>query len=411
MARAKTDTLLALDTWAEILGIDSFGFNQLYVNQLNAGNSCNSIFYQFEWQRDYLSREEIARAIAKAELAIAQQLNFYPAPKYIPAEPVKPLYARNARPRTGYGWPAYNWNRYPLFDSIQLKWHKIRSGGVLARTSIGDTVNLTYSDSDGDGINDVFTCSIVTTVTDPYEIALYFRDADRAPASAPINESWRIRPVEVSIAGGTATITGHAALLVKPILESGVAVQALDPTVTTNFVEEVSVYRVYTDTATVGSDGYAYWEAIIGDCSTPPCDLDTKAIECLLDKNSNMGQVGIAYVETDCCLQWRNPDLFSVNYLAGEPLVNGQMNPDMAQIVTMLSVAYLANLACGCERSDRILAYWHYDVTETAVPNDPRSRPRQLSASEAQSPFGFSRGALYAWERLQSMYHITGVSA
>lgn len=109
-----------------------------------------------------------------------------------------------------------------------------------------------------------------------------------------------------------------------------------------------------------------------------------------------MGQVFIAYDGDSCCGHWRPPDQVSVNYLAGYPLVNNQMDPDMAQIVAALAAGILPKRTCNCERAERIIDYWREDLS---IGNRERSA-RALSPHEQSSPFGFTRGALFAWERM-----------
>lgn len=73
MAVAKEPTLLALDRFAEILGINPAHFNQgASTTVMPMLTNCPDIYYQFAWQRaDCVSREEIARGIRQAEEEIA----------------------------------------------------------------------------------------------------------------------------------------------------------------------------------------------------------------------------------------------------------------------------------------------------------------------------------------------------
>jgi len=426
MARASTPTLLPLDRWASILGIDPFSFNQIGLgfpdnSVVGITASCSSVFYQTAWQgsarNQQLSREEIALAISRAEDMLAEQLTFYPAPKYIVQEmDVYPMvqgkpYAANgvALWQTGFGFPY----AYPKVPSVQLAWHKVAGGGVLARTDYGDTANLTLIDSTtgipavAPAFNDAFTCTVVVpSGTSASEIGVYFRPADRVPINTDINETWRIRPVTVTVSGTTATITGHITLLVKPNLESGVTVEPLDVTNTATYVTQVNVERVYRDTT---QQGNAYWEKIFP-CDEAPCDLTYQPV-CLADRNARMGQVGIHFTDTtNCCSEWRAPDLVTLNYLAGEPLVNNEMSDIYAQMVTYLSVGLLAGFTCGCERAKFLLEYWQHNVTQSGTIAGRTVEPRQLNQHEASSPFGFTNGGLYAWNRMVAKGQVTGIS-
>lgn len=423
MARASTPTLLPLDTWARILQLDLFDFNQIGVGfpegaVVGLTQACGNVFYQYGWQgqnrAENMSREEIGFAVHQAEEAVADQLGYYPAPKFLTQE--QRIYPRANMP---YAWGGGAWsfgwffpNASPRSSSVQMKWTKIQGGGTLARTLIGDTVNLTLIDSTTGiaavppAFNDAFTCSIALggATTDPYEVGVYIRASDRVPLNADVDESWRLRPVTVTITAGTATITGHIGLLVKPTLQAGVTPQPIDITDATAFVGQVTVYRVYRDSS---DSGLALWEQITpcdGSSDLSPCDLLTEDI-CIGNRNGERGQVFISFTDDNCCLQWRAPDQVTVNYLAGEPLVNGQMNIDFAQMVTYLSCGYLPNKKCGCDAADILINYWRQDMT---MPTAEGQIPRQLTPYELTCPFGYSRGALYAWNRLREKVHYVG---
>ena len=65
MARCSIETGLPLDTWAAILGISPWEFNQCRF-PVTKSAQCSDVVYQFPWQHDHLSREEIGEAIADA---------------------------------------------------------------------------------------------------------------------------------------------------------------------------------------------------------------------------------------------------------------------------------------------------------------------------------------------------------
>lgn len=394
MARASTETLLSLDEFAEILGLDPFSLNQFGEGFPNPpSHSCANVFYQYEWQQDYLSREELGRAIYRAEELLAQQLGYYPAPKYIAGESVQYVKSHHAWHDANYQWKA-----------VQTRYQRVLGGGVRARTLLG-TVNVTYSDPDGDGVDELFTTAAqLTTITDTSEIGIYFKSTDRS--GVPVDETWRIRPVTVTIAGGSAIITGHASMLGLPILSSGYNVAALDVTDAANYVTQVEVYRVYRDTS---DSGNAYWEA--GDCTTEPCTLEERALTCLGDRNGDYGLVFTSYDYTDCW-NWRGPDKLTLNYLAGIPRISYQdrMQQEFAQMTAYLAVGLTADLSCGCERSDRILGYWREDLSRSeSTPANSRSGTF-ITPHQTNSAFGYTRGGLFAWDRVSELRQYMGLS-
>lgn len=392
MARAETITLLPIDTWAAIMGVSPWWTNQCGEGIPGGGAQCDHVLMQFPWHGDFLSREEIARSIAKAEEMVAEELNYWPAPKYITDE-VHPYPRPFKRELYGYaGTPRGQWK------AVQLNWGKVQGGGIMARTLVNIAGAVVMSDNDGDGINDRFTVTVATTVTDPTEIAIYFVSADRNGVA--LDETWRIRPVNVTISGGNAVITGHPSLLVKPDLTLRVDPSSLDVTVAANFVTTVEVHRVYLDTTSTTaspSQGIVMWEN--PDCAVPPCSVEWLPV-CQGARNADQGLVSVDYRQGGlyCAPQDREPDRVNLHYLAGAPLVNGQMARAMADIVAHLATGILPVGPCGCERSDRIISWWRN------LPSHGNESARPLTMREIDDcPFGQSRGALWAWKRVENL--------
>lgn len=386
MARSTTETLLPLATWAKTMQINPWEFEQIgtgfpVVNQAQ----CDHVFFQYSWQQDFLSREEIAQTIQLAEDMIAEQLHYYPAPKYFRDE-------AHSYPKTPAirGW-GNGYTANGRLKSVELNWHKVQGGGVLARTLIEAGAAVVLSDENGDGINDLFTVTVATALTDPAEIAAYFAAADRE--GEDVGESWRIRPVKVVISGGNATIKGHSSLLVDPALTTATDPAVLNVTDAATYVGTVDVYRVYRDDSTAtGLQGNAVWEN--GDCNDPPCSVGYSPL-CIGSRNPDLGWVSVNYqLDGTSCPGWE-PDQVVINYLAGEPLVNGEMSPQMADIVAHLATALLPVDKCGCERADKIVAYWR-----EVPPAGGEGLRSDLVGDFTVNPFGPQRGAVYAWNRV-----------
>jgi hypothetical protein len=395
--RASTETLLSLLEFADIMGIDPFEMGQFTTPQANA-RQCEDVFYQFSYQQDFLSREEVARTIKRAEDAIALELGFQPGPVYCTETVEYPAPAQ----RDLFGAAGTHRGQW---KALTLGTAKVIGGGSLARTQIDAGAAVVLSDNDGDSIKETFTVGpFATTITDPDEIAIYFTATDRN--SAPLDETWRIRPVRVAISGGNATITGHAALLAKPDLTLKYNATALDVGDATNFAATVEVQRVYRDTTATDAtpaQGYALWEQRPDNpCADEPCSQTTRAI-CIGERYAEMGQVFAAFSDPTSCWGWREPDRVSFKYLAGVPRAagTGRMNNEMAEIVAHLAAAWLPVLKCGCERSNRILAWWQ------GLPSDEEGRKaRPVTFEEINTPFGERRGAVYAWKRVQRLAKI-----
>ena len=384
--RASTPTLLSLFEWGTILGIDPFELAG-FMSPIDRDRGCASVFFQYQYQQDFLSREEVASTIAAAEAAIADHLGYWPAPVYT-SEMIT------------YPRPAASWLTVPAV-ALPVRWAKVHGAGTFAREEISASSPVTLSDEDGDGVNETFTVTQATGVTDPEEIALYYIAADRL--GAPLDETWRIRPLNVTISDGVVTITGHASLLAKPDRTHRFDVEPLDYTDAANYVTNVAVYRVYRDTTATEAapkQGRAIWDSAARPCVYAPCEQTSRPI-CVVDRYTDSAQVRIAPVSTSMCAGWRNPDAVEVHYLHGVPQVNGRMDRTMAEIVARLATAWLPVEKCGCERSNRIISYWRalMNMDETG------GEPRPLTIGEVDNPFGPRRGAVWAWNRVQALKH------
>lgn len=396
MARADLVTLLPLDSWAAIMQISPFEFNQIGAGfPRNATNQCNSVWYQYSWQKDFISRSELAEAISAAESAIAEQLGYWPAPKQFIDEVA---IINSGSPLKG-AWSGFNSNGW--WKRANLKWGYFQGGGLLNRTAIDTNVAVVLSDPDGDTINEQFTLTVATTETDPLKIGVYFDATERMNSS--LNESWRIRPIKVSISGGTATITGHASLLVKPSLETVVNPLVLDVTDATIYVTAVEVWRVWRDdtfTTSAPYQGAAIWDNP-DDCVGVGCTESILPI-CLAAQGES---VFASYGAPSTWPYRYQASRIKANYWAGFPLDSyGQMDRQHAQMVAYLATALLTGEKCGCERSNQILHEWR------AKPNDGDSGRNFTQAELDDNPFVERKGALWAWRRVKALRMIGAVS-
>lgn len=386
---ASTITQLSLFEWAEVLQISPWEVAQIGDGvPLKSDRHCSDVFFQYGWQRDHLSREEVADAIRNAEDTIAMHLGYYPAPKFIAGEPSRYPEHFNT---VIYGDPVTPKGQW---KPIKLDWKYVQGGGLFNRTEISANESVTLSD-EGTGVNDTFTLSVATTVTDPDEIAIYFSAANRL--GEDISEKWRIRPINVSIASGTATIKGHVTLLVDPALQVDSDADPLDAGAAP-YVTTVDVYRAFRDTTATDANpkqGTAEWDKVPGD--DDDAVVLTKGIR-LGAYNSKLGLVTVQIPQT--WPQQRQPDKVSINYEAGIPRVNGRMNKQYAQMVARLSVALLARHKCGCERTNRIMRYW---AEWPSTGDGTQTRARPLTTSEIDSPMGPRWGARWTWEQIQRL--------
>jgi hypothetical protein len=274
---------------------------------------------------------------------------------------------------------------------------------------------------------------VVKTVTDRDEIAVYFGASDRLDGD-PVSEQYRIRPLKVSISGGVATIVGAAYLFVVPA-----AYETLSPTqndadiapdtgITGDFAQTVEVYRRYTDAAgnTVAtSQGVIIWETepchgwwcCCSACSGAsaqgsPFDPDavSQAVARIGIRSKERGVVTpaaslydatsgtwAAFPSTGCA----TPNRVTVRYLAGVPLVNGDMNSAWATVVARFAAAELARPICACQEANRELYRWQFDVSIQS-----EVEAYQISPGDLDNPWGTRRGHIQAWQFVQRMERV-----
>jgi len=223
-----------LGQWQRIVHENIWHFNQ--SNGSGTRNEACPVYIQED-------REDVAQALNMSFHMFAQYLGYF----------ARPIW-NTERVDIGGGYPYF---LQPL---------KLKRGGYLvefgqrATSVIQANAAVTYSDVDGDGIDDTATITVVNaTAVD--EVQIFFRTADGAPAAA--DERYQIEPVKVSTSAGTITITGHRALFVKPSTIWDIPYDPTDPNGqtrnyadtanATGFVTAVDIYRVYNDTTDIGT--------------------------------------------------------------------------------------------------------------------------------------------------------------
>ncbi|MCC7208327.1 MAG: hypothetical protein IT323_13550 [Anaerolineae bacterium] len=398
---------LPLDEFRRIIGFHPYHFWQLADNdKARITNNCNPLVKQYAWQNaDAIGRAEILEAIELAERRLAEHLGFYPAPHYVSLSVPFPQFADR---RQGY---RRSWDAQGRWIGLSLQEGYVQTIGAESLTLIGNA-NVVMSDADGDGLNDTFTLTIATSVTDPGQIAVYFVAADRFDGSGA-SDRWRIAPITVSISGGMATIKGRAWTIVRPVLYEGLGTQAVDPGVAGNFASQLSVYRRAVDTT---QQGAFVWETVPGDCNTADPSATASQPARFVVRDAPLGIIAGETASYDAATGlwsesvWaidRPPASALVNVLAGFPLSSGQMESKLATIVARLAAAEMERGICGCETANRALAYWQFDVSRAAGANDEQY---QVSELDLDNPLGTRRGQVFAWHEIQNLRIQRGLS-
>lgn len=421
-------TALSLDEWRRAFGIHPYHFwGMADSSRLAVNAQCNDVTYSYAWQgEDEAGRFEIAEAIARAEAKLLQELRFRVAPQYVEATLPWPRLGDTRMARTLAANTRGNWL------SVALPEGEVIDCGVEQLTLLG-TPAITYSDPNGDGVNELATFTQATTATDPSQIAVYFAAADRVNGD-PVAEPYRIRPLAVTIAGGVATIKGDAWLFVAPILSEGFDVQTVNPADTGVLVTTAEVYTRTTNqdsTDVASSQGVIIWETrpchgwwcCCTSCLPSPYggspfdpDAIARAVARVGIRNARVGLVDPAAATYDATagtwasLSWGvcwEPDRVTVRYLAGRPLVNGRVAQDLAIVTARLAAAEVGRPICGCREANRELYRWQTDLARTSGAND---EAYAITPEDLNNPFGTRRGHVEAWKYVQAQRRLRGTT-
>lgn len=416
--------LLPLDSWRKYMGYNPFHFNGLSNSKVPVTSACNTLVQKYEWQRvDAVGRSEIVQAIESAEARLQEYLGYSVAPHYVIKTYDFPHYLDAHQWRIGLNIGADS-RTIP----VSLKEGYLQAVGIENVISIGDAA-LAFIDQDGDGILDTFTASIATTATDPDSIAVYFTTADRVDSSV-VSEDWRVRPVQVTISGGTVSIRGRSYLVVKPIKYEGMVDPGIgfDPNTVTNYVVNLTIA-----VRTTNPDGQAVdtaqatllWETVpcagwwgcCGNQTNSPLYTtninDPAAVGMAVARvgirDADRGQVlpGQAVYDVTSA-QWRamnwssfrEPDRVTIRFLAGYPLENGDMANKWRVIVARMAAAELARPICACDVANQQLYHWQFDVSRAGGAN---SEQYSISPADLDNPFGTRRGHVWAWKQVRNL--------
>lgn len=431
--------LLPLDDFRRMLGWNPYWFNGLSNSEsIPVTAECPSVIAEYAYQgTDAAGRSEIREAIESAETLLRNYLGYDIAPRYSEVTLPWPRYYDNAMSRWGT-WDATG--RY-IGPRLPFGYGQVQALGTELLTLVGTVtagVGLIFSNQYNGTVtpvDDTFTITIATTETDPTKLAVYFAAADRLDGE-PIGDRYRILPVDISIAGGVATIVGRIWLIVRPPLYEAYNLQPLDPANTAAsgpYAQSLVVYQRTTDptgatyqTSMVTlnwetSPVHGWWCGCGCQQSSvyaPNASQDPAAtgygVGRGIIRDAKMGIIGIDGALYDSSSGvWRGtpwadctePDSVTVRVLAGEPLVNGRVKRDYQRMVTRLALAELGRPLCACEQSNRDVYHWQFDVS--------RSTGEEVfgfvSREDLNNPFGTRRGHIWTWHQVRNLRLTPGV--
>jgi hypothetical protein len=417
--------LLPLDIWRAEIGFNPWLFWGLADGITVLDNSkCSGLVREYSWQgTDAAGRDDLRRAIERAETELSIYLQYRVAPQYVETLPLE--------------WPRFNDSSMVRYRDIDATGRRvamlapefyINSMGVEQLTLIG-TAGLIFSSRFSTALKEKWTAQIATTATDPDEIAVYFTANDRLTNDM---DRWRILPVSVSIAGGIATITGNTWLMVKPYLYENPTLNAINPTVLTNFVSAIEVYQRTTNgNGLTVNDCQATLQFESSDCggwgsgfcigqtngSTDPGTVGEVIARAGL-RDTTLGEItpaaavysaatGLWSSAGGCFGCYAEPDRVKLRYLAGYPLENGVIAKVWQQTVTIFAAAELKRRICACREVNERL----HDLQLDMALQSTETERYQRSQRDLDSPFGTRLGHIQAWKKAQTRILRRGYSA
>jgi len=416
MAVAEYPTLLSLDRYARIMGINPVHFNGAAGSDLFAIKAgCSDVWFQKSYMlSDRVARDDIALAISNAEQEIADYLGYWPAPQWMVREVHKQ--ARFHRPE----YFARGLNVRGDLKSLELKYGKVIAPGQRAVTFIGqatEAVELIWSDPDGDSFDELATITLpcaLTTDEERQQIKVYFEDQ-----STP---EWEIRPLKsVTFTGGNVVIEIDFWMLIDPAQQDAYPVMAaptaLNIQTATIYVDTVDVYQEYVDDTAQSAE--FYWEPRVTTLPCPSCGY-TGCLACTLTTQNGCIHVrdvdrGIAVPQPatyDRTLGWTGdawamcyePDIVKVWYYAGE-MSRGFLNyhdldplsTSMAEAIAWLATARVERNFCSCANLNALVTMLRKETAVT-FPDGPNYI---MTDEERANPFGTRMGEIMAWRRLR----------
>jgi len=365
MARSTVRTLLSLNRYARVMGLDDASFNNMTdgVTRQSA--------HAYWTQSDH---DELAACIAQAEARLAAALRFDVAPTArtdairLAARGGAWWNANLTAPRghiTAFGTPVFT---------------LLKAGAAVTVT--GDTATVSVTG--------------VSASLDPATVRVYYRVADGADAAA--SAAYRIHDVRCAVSGTTLTIGGP-----KAYFAALAVLEADAPADYDAAGSYVSAVDVYTEAVNEELPLTLVWDAVQENAgSDPTARLTQTGAALLVDAEAGVFRARPATyaggVHTFTYPAYPSaPQYVEVSYIAGYPPADGatgwmdaRLEAAVVRLANVLSPDYhhpLNDLAEHKWRSDR------------AMP----AEDNPLRPDELNNPFGYAAGARFAWDTVRQL--------
>lgn len=423
---------LPLELFREQISYHPYHFWGIAGANVPVESKCNTVVKKYSWQATQAAgRQDIIANLEFAEERIRKLLGYNLLPHYVEETLQWPQYYDPAMQNITYAGSDGRWLGVKLREGL------ITAAGTEKLTLIGSAV-VTYSDVDGDGVNDTFTtAAVVTSITDPAQIAVYFSSADRLNA-APAGAEWQISPifVDLTTTPGSVIVKGRSWLCVKPLKYEGVNANALDNTVAANFVSTLDIYSAVTEVngqTLLDAQAVLTWETLpypswafpypfgSGATSDPAATATAFARVALHDAERGIVGIGEAvynaslgqWISPGCFFNcgWRPPDRVTVRYLAGVPYTGTKnLRPagNASKVLSRLALAEMMKRICACDEANREIYRWQTDL---AFDNGETTGSFKLSPADLANPLGTRAGQIDAWRNVVVDRQLSGVLA
>jgi hypothetical protein len=428
MAIANDYTLMSLDRWARVMGVNPLHFNGALTPGLNPqvfpDRGCNSVWYQFDWQKsDQVSRDQLAMTIKGAEDDVTQVIGFPPAPMWVESE------------IAAYPKHAMIGSRSIMDETLDVdgrpkginaQYGKFITAGQRAVTLVGAATTaggeLVYTDDDGDGFYETATITLplpaeLTSITDACSFSAFF-DGESDP-------EWQIRyPRSATIIGGNIVLVYDSWLFIDPDLWNAYptsdGASAIDVSDVANFVTTVDVYYEYADHTQPSAvlyweNGQSYGCQVCGGVGCEVCQY-TAQDGCIIARDANLGilvptpatydEDNETWTRTSYSLSCR-PDMVKMWYLAGDQdkrYIQGKtcdpLSHFWAQIIAWIATARLERPLCTCGNLTAISEWLKVDLSTFG-----RAEATHYQTDDIiNNPFGTMRGEVLAWRRIKKAF-------
>lgn len=394
-------THLSIYEWARIMQVNPLHVMGVQIPNVDQG--CSPAWFRWNWQNSgRISREDVYTAIARAEADIEHVLGYRLLPTW-EVDEWRPM-PRPTNPRL---FNIYGTDARGGALGTTARWGHFVSGGIRSKELVSAGAAVTYASTRPpvDYENEA-TVTVATVALDEGEICVYY------PGKGG-DDHWQIRPVQVVIESGVATIhfqreqavieDREDAMMMGGEANNGVGLRPTLGTDDANFLTTVDVYRVYNDPQQQVS---MLWDGspgcgCDGESTCGVCGYGVQAGCITLQGDPRLSMLRFHAADWDAdehdftstsLLNGRSPDIARLYYYAGLRdktlgTPNVTMAPDWARIVAHYATALLTRDPCSCFRGT--LDRWRFDMSDKTV--------ERISDKDMASPFGLTRGALVAW--------------